>query len=98
MPLNCFSTTSGSNEVTVTITEHGAVDGAYVTFAGSTDVGGIPASEINIEHLVSSATGDEFKITTVSNASSTVSNAGGTDIDAFFQINPGLDTVVPGNG
>ena len=98
MPLNCFSTTSGSNEVTVTITEHGAVDGAYVTFAGSTDVGGIPAIEINIEHVVSSATGDEFKITTVSNASSTVSNAGGTDIDAFFQINPGLDTVVPGNG
>lgn len=98
MPVNCFETTDGSNTVTVNIVGHGAVENAYVTFSGSEAVGGIPSTEINIEHLVSNVTETTFTFTTTSNATSTVGAGGGTNIVAEFQINPGLDTVVVGTG
>lgn len=86
---NCFATTSGSNVITVTDTAHGAATGAYVTFSGSGDVGGIPAAEINAEHQVTIIDGDSYTITVSTNATSTVSAGGGSPIDADYQINPG---------
>jgi len=95
---NCFATTSGSTEVTVTISSHGATEGAFVTFSGATAVGGVPADELNAEHQISNVTANTFTITVDTSATSTVGSGGGTAIDAVFQINPGLDTSVEGNG
>jgi|TARA_R100000149_G_C5874381_1_gene138116 hypothetical protein len=98
MPINCFATTSGSTTVTVNIANHGAINTAYVSFSGATAVGGVPASDLNKEHQVSNVTSSSFTITVSTTASSTVSAGGGSAIIAEFQVNPGLDTVVPGNG
>ena len=98
MPINCFATTSGSTTVTVNIANHGAINTAYVSFSGATAVGGVPASDLNKEHQVSNVTSSSFNITVSTTASSTVSAGGGSAIIAEFQVNPGLDTVVPGNG
>ena len=95
---NCFETETGSNQVTVNITGHGATDNAFVTFSGATAVGGIPADELNTEHQISSVTTDSFVITVTTQATSTVASGGGTAIDAEFQINPGLDTSIIQNG
>jgi hypothetical protein len=59
---NCFSTTSGSSIVTVTITAHGATNGSYVTFSGATAVGGIAANSLNREFKVSNVTTNTFTI------------------------------------
>ena len=87
---NCFATTSGSNVITVTDTAHGADTGAFVTFSGSGDVGGIPAAEINAEHQITVVDSDTYTFTVTSNATSTVSAGGGSPIDAAYQINPGF--------
>ena len=95
---NCFGTTDGSNIITVTIVNHGATDGSYVTFSGSTDVGGIPAAQINKEHVITYVNQDEFTITVTSDATSTVAAGGGTSIVAAFQINIGPAVTVYGYG
>ena len=97
MTANCLATTSGSNH-TVNIAGHGAINVAYVTISGASAIGGIPASELNAEHLISDVADNSFKITVTSNASSTVNAGGGLAIVAEFQVNPGLDTVVSGTG
>lgn len=61
-PNNCFSTTSGSSTVTVTISGHGGGNGDYVTFTGSTAVGGIAASSLNREFKISNVTTNTFTI------------------------------------
>jgi len=95
---NCFTTSSGSNVVTVTINSHGAEDGDWVTFSGATGpVGGIPAASLNTEFKIFNVTGNTFQITTASTASS-IATGGGTDIDAQFQISVGNATLVAGYG
>ena len=48
---NCFTTANTSTTVTVTIQDHGAIAGAYVTFSGvASSVNGVPQAELNAEH------------------------------------------------
>ena len=95
---NCFTTVSGSKTVTVTISSHGAADGAFVTFSGVVGpIGGIPASEFNAEFIITLLTGNTFTITTTTAASASTSG-GGSAITAAFQINPGNDGGVLGYG
>lgn len=95
---NCFETTDGSADVTVNLTGHGANDGDYVTFSGATAVGGIPADEINAEHIVQLVDANTFVITVTTAATSTVATGGGTSIDAEFQIEPGNRATTLGYG
>lgn len=95
---NCFATTNGSKDVTVTIVGHGAINGAWVTFSGATVVGGIPDTELNQEFQVSNVTSNTFEITVTTTATSTVTAGGGTAIIAEFQINPGYVNVTAGYG
>jgi len=95
---NCFTTVSGSKTVTVTISSHGAADGAFVTFSGVVGpIGGIPASEFNAEFIITLLTGNTFTITTTTAASASTSG-GGNAITAAFQINPGNDGSALGYG
>ena len=83
---NCFATTVDSNVVTVTINSFGSNTGDYVTFSGATAVGGIPASELNANQLITKVDGNTFTITVTTAATSTVAAGGGTAIVAKFDI------------
>jgi hypothetical protein len=95
---NCFSTTNGSTTVTVTIASHGATDGAYVTFSGAVAVGGISATNLNKEFVITYVSSSQFTITAATAATSTVASGGGTSISAAFQINPGYALATAGYG
>jgi len=91
---NPFSTTSGSRTVVVTIPSHGAFQNDFVTFSGSTPVGGLNLNgEYQITDVITSST---FTITAASPASSTAT--GGNATTAVFQLNTGLDTTLYANG
>lgn len=93
-PTNPFTTTSGSTTVLVTIANHGAFEGDFVTFSGASAVGGLTLNgEFQIINVITSAT---FTITAASAASS--SATGGGSVTAVFQINTGLDTTLYANG
>jgi hypothetical protein len=95
---NCFATTSGSTTITATITGHGAITGDYVTISSSSAVGGVPAADINKEHVVTKVDSNSFTFTVDTAATSTVSAGGGTSISAAFQINVGYATATAGYG
>lgn len=95
---NCFATTDGENDVTVSITGHGANDGDYVTFSGASAVGGVPAGELNAEHVVQLVDVNSFIITVTTTATATVASGGGTSIEAEFQIEPGNPDTTQGYG
>jgi hypothetical protein len=95
---NCFDTTNGSTTVNVNITGHGAVTGDYVTFSGATAVGGVPAAQLNANHLITFVDVNNFTITVTTAATSTVSNGGGTGITAYFDISPGPAISIYGYG
>jgi hypothetical protein len=72
--MSTLDTTIGSNQVTVTIPAHGALDGDYVLIGEvNTAVGGIPAAEFNTNHLISNVSANTFTISTTTAASSTTS-------------------------
>jgi hypothetical protein len=94
---NCFTTTTSSNVVKVTITAHGATQDDFVTFSGSTAVGGVPAGDLNTEHQITFIDSNNFSIVVATTATSAVTN-GGAGITAVFQILTGLDVYVIGTG
>jgi hypothetical protein len=95
---NCFATSIGSNIVTVTIIGFGSDTGDYVTFSGATAVGGIPASELNANQLITKISANTFTITVTTNATSNVAAGGGTAITAKFDIPVGPVINVFGYG
>jgi hypothetical protein len=95
---NCFATTDTSTTLVVTIAGHGGSDGDYVTFSGAVDVGGVPAGELNIEHVISNVTGTTFEITVTTAATSSVAAGGGTSITAAFQLSIGYPFITYGYG
>jgi hypothetical protein len=66
---NCFTVTFGSKVVLVTIVNHGANTGDFVTFSGGVGtpdplyLGGIPLTEINTNHEITVLTDDTFTFT-----------------------------------
>lgn len=92
---NAFTTTIGSNLVTVNDATGGFFVGDFVTISGSGAVNGIPAGEINGEHQIVSATATTWTFTTTTAATS----SGTTGAATFaYQINVGLATYISGGG
>lgn len=85
---NPFTTTLGSTTVQATIVGHGAVIGDFVTFSGSSAVGGVPDTELNAEHQITLIIGNILSFTVTTAATSTVA-AGGGAVTAAFQPNTG---------
>jgi hypothetical protein len=95
-----FSATDGSSVITVTDVAHGALLNDFVTFSGTTSLGG------NITNTVLNA---EYQITSIINANSytvdvgvaadasDTGNGGASSVGAY-QINVGLDTSIVGTG
>ena len=95
-----FAASNGSTTLTVTDNNHGAIVGDFVTFSGAVSLGGnITADVLNIEYeVVSVVDSNNYTVTSAVAANASDSGNGGGSIVAAYQINIGVDTVVPGNG
>ena len=101
-----FAATDGSSTITATDTDHGAVQGDFVTIAGAVSLGGlITAAVLNQEYQIDSVPNantytiiakDTTGATVTANSSD--SGNGGSGVDGVYQINAGLNTGVGGNG
>lgn len=88
-----FSASSGSAVITVTHTDHEAVQGDFVTFSGAVSLGGqitadILNSEWEITDILNSST---YTITAPVNADGSDTGNGGASVIGAYQINVGSD-------
>lgn len=95
-----FSATTGSTTVTVSDTLHGANQFDFVTFSGSTSLGGnitdtVLDQEYQIQRVIDANT---YEITTSVAATASDTGSGGPNTVGTYQINVGLDTTVGGTG
>ena len=95
-----FSATDGSSIITVTQTNHGAVDQDFVTFTEAAALGGnVFAAVLNTEFELTLVDANTYTIDispVVANSSDT--GNGGSNTIAAYQINVGLNSGVGGNG
>ena len=90
---NPFATVNGSATVTVTDATGGYINNGFVTFTGSTAVGGLT---ILGEFQITYSAGTTYTITFTSAATSTTT--GGGTVYAVYQVNPGSSIVSPLSG
>jgi len=101
-----FAATDGSSTLTVTDSNHGAIENDFVTFSGAVSLGGlITADVLNQEYqIVDIVSANSYTITAKDTSGVTVTaNAsdtgnGGASVVGAYQINVGLDTTVVGTG
>jgi len=101
-----FAATNGSSTITVTDSNHLAVQNDFVTLSGAVSLGGnITAAVLNQEYQIDSIVNtnsytiiakDTSGATVTANASD--SGNGGSGVDGAYQINVGLNTGVGGTG
>ena len=92
-----FITSTSSTTVTVNDSPHGALVGDFVTFSNANTGNTSLNEQLNIEHeIITVPTSGTYTITLSANAAAALSSAGSAD--AEYQINIGLNTVVPGSG
>ena len=95
-----FAAVDGSTTISVTDVGHGAAQFDYVTFSGSTSLGGnITAAVLDQEYQISRVIdADTYEITTSIAANSSDTTNGGPGTVGEYQINVGLNTTVGGTG
>ena len=101
-----FAATNGSSTITATDSDHGAVNGDFVTISGAVTLGGLVTADVlNQEYQISLVTGDNtYEITAKDTdgdevtANASDSGNGGAGVDGAYQINSGLDMYVPSTG
>lgn len=101
-----FAAVNGSSTITVTDSNHGALQNDFVTFSGAVTLGGnITADVLNQEYQISNIVNvntyeviakDTSGVTVVADGSDT--GNGGAAVVGAYQINTGLDTTVVGTG
>ena len=92
-----FTSSTSSTTVTVNDGSHGALVGDFVTFSNTSTGDTSLNSQLDGEHkIITVPTTGTYTITLSSNAAAAVSSAGSAD--AEYQLNVGINTVVPGNG
>ena len=93
---NSFASTAGSAVVTITDNGHGAITNDYVTITNATTFDGIPADDLNKEHIITRVDGNTFTITVATNGNAGATGGGTPTLT--YQINTGLDTITGGTG
>jgi len=94
-----FTATSGLSTVNVFDTDHGCLNGDFVTFSGAVSLGGnITATVLNKEFQVTYIDANNYRITVAATANGSDTGNGGSSVVAAYQINTGLDTQVGGTG
>jgi hypothetical protein len=90
---------AASTTVTFGITAHGCLVGDYITISGVTGtIGGIPASALNKELVVTQVIDNNNFTVVVATASTSVATGGGTGITIVCQIHTGFGTQTAGYG
>jgi hypothetical protein len=84
-----FATVSGSDIVTVTDVNHGAINGDYVTFSGATTVAGL---NLNNEYVITYVDSNTYTIRAAANANATVTAGGGAAVVTAYQLSVGTST------
>jgi len=93
-----FTATNGSTVITVSATNHGCVNGDYVTFNGATALGGtITAAILNTEHQITYINANSYTISVSVAATSSDTGNGGTP-RAVYQISVGPEYQTPTSG
>jgi len=95
-----FAATTGSAVVTVSDTNHGAIQGDFVTFSDAVSLGGdLTDTVLNREYQITEVIdSNTYTITAPTTATSGDTGDGGSSTVGEYQITVGLDTSVPGNG
>ena len=101
-----FSATNGNSTITATDSNHGAIQGDFVTISGAVSLGGnITAAVLNQEYQIDSVDTINTYTFTAKNtdgdtitANSSDTGNGGSGVDGAYQINVGLDTYVQSTG
>lgn len=100
-----LSSTSGSDELTVSITSHGRAVGDWVSFKNSTRLGSasstMTASEIDGYHAITEILdADSFKCRVSEDANETVASGGGASLETLFASASvaGFSNLEPTNG
>jgi|TARA_Y100000114_G_scaffold110373_1_gene103983 hypothetical protein len=92
-----FITSTSSTTVTVNDSSHGALVGDFVTFSNANTGNSSLNTQLNAEHqIITVPTTGTYTITLSDNAAATLASAGSAD--AEYQLNIGINTVVPGDG
>ena len=92
-----FTSATDSTSVTVNDSSHGALLGDFVTFSNADTGNSSLNTQLNNEFSITSVTdSNSYVITLSSNASAALSSGGSAD--AEYQLNVGINTVVPGDG
>lgn len=97
-PFTTNITAGTANRVLVTDNAHGAKDGDFVTFSGSSTVGGIPATELNANHQIANVTTNTYTITVSTNASSIATGGGTVTAKYEIPVGPAIQGAVIGWG
>ena len=95
-----FAATNGSSIITVTDTNHGAIQDDFVTFSGAVSLGGnITAAILNDEHqVISVPSSSTYTIDVGTAAGAGDTGNGGSSVVGAYQINVGLNSQVGGTG
>jgi hypothetical protein len=95
-----FSATNGSTTITVTDTNHGAIQGDFVSFTLAASLGGnITAAVLNTEFRIQTVpSSNTYTITASATANSSDSGNGGSSTVAKYQLNIGLTIEASGTG
>ncbi len=93
-----FTATNGSTVITVSATNHGCINGDYVTFNGATALGGtITAAILNTEFQITYINANSYSISVSVAANSSDTGNGGTP-RAVYQISVGPEYQTPTSG
>ena len=84
--------------ITVNQTAHGYSDGDRIKLQGATGFAGIPAGDINIEHIIRNTSTNAYDITVSTTATSSVSGGGGASTTVQKQIDAGLCDATSAQG
>lgn len=95
-----FAATDGSNIITVTDVDHGAVTGDFVTYSGAVSLGGnVTALVLNKEYQVTTVVdADTYQITLSVTANASDVGDGGAAVIGAYQVNVGPEIQVPLTG
>ena len=96
MAITFISATDSAN-VTVNDSGHGAIANSFVTLSNANTGNSALNTKLNNEFSITSITNSSSYVITLSgNADAALSSAGSADVE--YQINIGINTVVPGDG
>lgn len=96
---NCIETTLGSTTVRIDAVAHGSQIGSYIVLSGVVGpVGGIPASELNGEHIVTDIPSADYFYIVVPTAATSSTTGGGTSIKLEVLLENGVEYASGGTG